>query len=146
MFNCDGTGNTACITTGAEALKSLTFDGHTVAYPVFGMGMLSIGFVIVAFFILSSTQLTFLNLGHVGSAYAGALNSSSTSVGVVSAKHMPSIVQKDEEITMAVKQWDIEKNSSDSKSSFEDGTSSNRNNLVDTKMKRDLTAPIRGSM
>ena len=146
LFNCEGAGNTACITTGAQALESLSFEGHTVSYPVFGMGVLSIGFLIVAFLILNSSQLTFLSLGHVGSGYANALNAPTTSMKEVSAKLMPDVAQEKDKITMAAKQWDIEKNSSDSKSSVEHGNLSSSKNFFDIEEKRDLTAPVQASM
>lgn len=59
--------------TGAEVIESLSFDGHTVSYPVFGLGMLLIGFLLIAFFILDKSKLTFLPLGHVGKGYVRAL-------------------------------------------------------------------------
>ena len=64
----------------------------------------------------------------------------------VSAKLMPDVAQEKDKITMAAKQWDIEKNSSDSKSSVEHGNLSNSKNFFDIEEKRDLTAPVQASM
>lgn len=73
MFNCEGAENTACLQTGEEVLVSLSFQSHTVSYPVFGQGMLIIGFLCVAFSVLSLSQLTFLKLGHVGAKYQSVI-------------------------------------------------------------------------
>ena len=94
MFNCEGAGNTACLTTGAQVIESLSFQNHTVAYPVFGQGMLIIGFLLVAFYTLSASQLTFLNLGHVGKKYASLGLGTDLAIAVV-MERPPSSSDKD---------------------------------------------------
>jgi hypothetical protein len=69
-FSCEGgIKNSVCLQTGEQVLQTLAFDKHTTAYPVFGLAMVFLGFLFVAFFVLSTSQLTFLPLGYTGSTY-----------------------------------------------------------------------------
>lgn len=106
-FNCEGAGNTACLKTGAEVIRYLSFDKHTVSYPVFGMGMLLIGFLCVAFYVLSATQLTFMPLGHSGAGYVRLYGQPSISTAVQSEKDNAPEEEKFDEM-LAVKKWDVE--------------------------------------
>lgn len=106
-FNCDGAGNTACLRTGAEVLKTLSFDDHTVSYPVFGLGMLMIGFLVVAFYVLSATQLTFMPLGHTGAGYVRVYGQPAVSTAVPSEKESAPEEEKYNEM-LAQKNADLE--------------------------------------
>jgi hypothetical protein len=66
--------------------------------------MLLLGFLFVAFFILNASQLTFLPLGHTGSAYAKAIGAH-----VQLADVLPLEGGKDVD-EVAIKKWDIENN------------------------------------
>lgn len=112
VFNCEGAGNTACLKTGEQVIESLTFENHTVSYPVFGMGMLIIGFVFVAFFILNSSQLKFIDLGHVGSAYASTTSASTVLANEILDENATDSNQRNEDIAKAPKQWDVENTAS----------------------------------
>ena len=107
-FNCDGAGNTACLRTGAEVIQYLSFDKHTVSYPVFGLGMLMIGFLVVAFYVLSATQLTFMPLGHSGAGYVRIYGQPTVS-SLVSDKESAPEEEKFDEM-LAGKKWDVENN------------------------------------
>jgi hypothetical protein len=91
--------------TGAEVIESLSFESHTVSYPVFGLGMLLIGFLLVAFIILDKSKLTFLPLGHVGKGYVRALGL---------PEYVPNESVKVEkemiESNSAAESWDVENN------------------------------------
>lgn len=97
------------MTTGAEVIESLSFDGHTVSYPVFGLGMLLIGFLIIAFFILDKSKLNFLPLGHTGTAYVRALGLPELAI-TESVKASPESEIEMQEGKFAAKNWDIENN------------------------------------
>lgn len=91
--------------TGAEVIESLSFDAHTVSYPVFGLGMLLIGFLLVAFIILDKSKLTFLPLGHVGKSYVRAFGLPDT-VPAESVKVEKEMLESDS----VVEKWDVENN------------------------------------
>lgn len=68
-FNCDGVDPQACITTGEQQLNRLDYGGHTVSYPVFGLGMLLLAYLLLAFSILHFSYLKFTPLGFTGRNY-----------------------------------------------------------------------------
>lgn len=64
-FKCnDAVG--ACKTTGEQVLNILSFGGHTIYYPLFGLGMLLIAFSVMALFTLYNSKISFISLGHRG--------------------------------------------------------------------------------
>lgn len=69
-FECDSTDISECILTGEEVLKTMDFAGHTTAYPCFGLGMLLLGLLGVAFLNLELSTITYTRLGHVGRSYS----------------------------------------------------------------------------
>ena len=68
-FNCDATDPSRCILTGEEALEYMDFNGHTIEFPLFGLLMLLVGWVVVGYFILLMNQKRYLRIGHVGAKY-----------------------------------------------------------------------------
>lgn len=58
------------ITSGEQELQILSFSQHTTSYPVFGLGMVLLGFLALAYIFLESTQITYLSLGHHGKFYS----------------------------------------------------------------------------
>jgi hypothetical protein len=105
VFNCDKAGGSACLKTGAEVIASLSFESHTVSYPVFGLGMLLIGFLLVAFNILDKSKLTFLPLGHVGEGYVRALG-----LPEYVANESVKVEKEMLESNLAAENWDVENN------------------------------------
>jgi hypothetical protein len=73
-FVCDGPAETACLTTGEQVLASLSFDHHTILYPVSGLSMLFISYLLTAFIMLLLSVMRFMPLGYTGSKYRGELN------------------------------------------------------------------------
>ena len=69
VFNCNGAALGACKKTGEEVLYSLSFDGHTTAYPIFGLGMVWLAFLTGAYTILHNTKAKFTPLGWKGGKY-----------------------------------------------------------------------------
>lgn len=67
-YECNTT-PTQCLTTGEQVLVTLSYDGHTVRYPLFGLGMLLVGFLASLYFFLLITKLTYTPMGHVGSFF-----------------------------------------------------------------------------
>ena len=70
-FNCHGAAKGACRMTGEEVLYGLSFDGHTTSYPVFGLGMVWLGFLAVAYTILHNSKAKYTPLGWKGGKYDG---------------------------------------------------------------------------
>ena len=68
-FNCDSTDLSECILTGEEVLETLDFGGRSTAYPCFGLGMVLLGMLAIAFFNLELSTIAYTHLGHVGGAY-----------------------------------------------------------------------------
>lgn len=68
-FSCDSADPTECILTGEEVLETLDFGNHTTAYPCFGLGMVLLGMVAIAFTNLQLSTITYTHLGHVGGSY-----------------------------------------------------------------------------
>ena len=78
-FTCQGIhDDKGCMKTGEAVLTYLSFDGHTTAYPVFGMGMLMLGFLAFTFVMLERNQMNYLSMGHTGSKYAAFVKSVDT--------------------------------------------------------------------
>ena len=71
--------------------------------------MLIIGFLSVAFFVLSATQLTFMPLGHSGVGYVRIYGQPTISTAVQSEKENAPEEEKFDEM-QAVKKWDVENN------------------------------------
>jgi len=68
-FSCDNTPADQCITTGEEALATISFDGHTTNYAVFGLGMLWIVYLVGTYLLLVMNEMHYLPLGHVGRTF-----------------------------------------------------------------------------
>ena len=77
-FNCDIEPANACIMTGEEYLKKVAFDGHTTAYAVFGMGMLLLCYLTMAFTSLIVNGLKFTKLNWTGAFYGKTIANSQT--------------------------------------------------------------------
>lgn len=60
---------TACKSTGEDVLYSLSFNGHTTSYAVFGLGMCLLGFLSVAFIILYASRENYTMIGHKGAKF-----------------------------------------------------------------------------
>lgn len=67
-FTCNQS-NSTCILTGEQELEILTFDGHSTAYPVFGLGMLLLGYLFLSYWFLLNAKMSYLTLGHTGKGY-----------------------------------------------------------------------------
>ena len=80
-FTCGNVSPANCIKTGQQALATLGFDSHTVSYPIFGLSMLLIGFLLLGYFFLSRQKSTFLTLGHVGKKFKSYHGVSSSNEG-----------------------------------------------------------------
>ena len=68
-FTCDSADTSQCILTGEEVLATLDFSGHTTAYPCFGLGMVLVGLMCLAFALLQLSTITYTPLGYTGNAY-----------------------------------------------------------------------------
>jgi hypothetical protein len=68
-FGCDAPSAEQCILTGEEVLATLDFAGHSTAYPCFGLGMVLLGLLSIAFINLELSTITYTPLGYTGSAY-----------------------------------------------------------------------------
>ena len=68
-FTCGSSGY-ACKTTGEAVLESLSFNGHTTAYGVFGLSMCMLGFLLYTLAVMCATVDTYMKLGFVGSKFA----------------------------------------------------------------------------
>ncbi len=68
-FDCKASIPDQCILTGEAALDYLGFGGKTVQYPLFGLGMLLIGWATAGYLILLWKRLHFLSLGSTGIKY-----------------------------------------------------------------------------
>lgn len=68
-FSCGGS-TTGCLTTGEQVLQTLSFGGHTTSYPVFGLGMVLLAFLLGGYLMLYMVRLQFISLGHEGSFFA----------------------------------------------------------------------------
>jgi hypothetical protein len=71
-FDCPA--GEACLGTGRQVLKTLSFGGHTVRYPVFGLGMVLLSFVALGYLILYLVQIKFVPLGYQGSTFTSKGN------------------------------------------------------------------------
>lgn len=65
-FTCGGSTTGYCITSGDQVLDGLSFGGKPTSYAVFGLGMLLLAFVTLAYFFLYISKSSFLPLGWVG--------------------------------------------------------------------------------
>ncbi len=77
-FTCSGGATQQCLSTGEQVLKSLAFDGSSVSDAVLGLGMMFVGLMCLACWILYRNSPVFIGLGHVGTRFAklGCDNSS----------------------------------------------------------------------
>ena len=78
-FSCVGYDDESCIKTGAQALVTLSFDGHTTAWPVFGLGMLLLCYLAGTYLIIEFNRLRFLPFGHVGRDIRYTINNNTQS-------------------------------------------------------------------
>lgn len=69
-FTCDSANTAQCINTGEQVLQTLDFANHSTAYPCFGLGMVLLGLLAIAFSLLELSTITYTPLGYVGSAFA----------------------------------------------------------------------------
>jgi ABC-type multidrug transport system ATPase subunit len=67
-FSCN-TNPSQCLTTGEEVLQTLSYSGHTVNYPIFGLGMLLLCYLAGLYVLLLLNKLRYMPLGFVGSAF-----------------------------------------------------------------------------
>lgn len=67
-FNCDGYDDESCIKTGEAALATLSFDGRSANWAVFGLAMLLLCYLTGTYFIIENNKQKFLKLNHVGNA------------------------------------------------------------------------------
>lgn len=84
-FSCD-TSPDQCMTKGEEVLRALDFDGHTVNYAMFGLGMLMLCYLAGLYILLVLNEAKFLKLGHVGSScqvLTGTMSSSEKNTQVL---------------------------------------------------------------
>jgi hypothetical protein len=70
-FSCAGAAPGACKTTGEQVLLLLSFDEHTTSYPLFGMGMVLLGFLGVAYFIIDNSRAKYTPVGWKGGKFDG---------------------------------------------------------------------------
>ena len=68
-FNCAGAAPGACLVDGEQVLFRLSFDGHTTSYPLFGMGMVLLGFLGVAYFIIDNSRAKYTPVGWKGGEF-----------------------------------------------------------------------------
>lgn len=68
-FDCGDAPAGACKATGEQVLVLLSFDKHTTNYPLFGMGMVLLGFLSTAYFIIYFNKAKYTRLGHKGKQY-----------------------------------------------------------------------------
>lgn len=69
-FSCNDAATLAsCITTGEQELSNLSFSNHTLSYPVFGLGMVMLGFFFGALLLLEFNEMHYLSMGFQGSKY-----------------------------------------------------------------------------
>lgn len=90
-FDCDAPNPEQCILSGEEVLETLDFQGHSTAYPCFGLGMVLLGLFALAFINLELSTITYTPMGHTGSAFrkhsAGpAQDSQATSAGTAGSR------------------------------------------------------------
>jgi ABC-type multidrug transport system ATPase subunit len=76
-FECPD--NASCLNTGEDVLRSLSFASHTVRYPVFGLGMVLLGFLFMGYLVLYMVRLQFISLGHEGALFAKKGNKATAS-------------------------------------------------------------------
>ena len=50
-------------------IESLAFDGHSVKYGIFGLGMCLLGYLLYTLVTMQLTVDTYISLGHRGSKY-----------------------------------------------------------------------------
>ena len=67
-FTCDGYDDESCLKTGDAALTTLSFDGHSANWAVFGLAMLLLCYLTGTYFIIENNKLNFLKLNHIGNA------------------------------------------------------------------------------
>jgi hypothetical protein len=65
-FSCDAEDTQQCILTGEEVLSTMNFSGHSTSYACFGLGMVLIGFLCVAYVMLELSTLHFMSMGYTG--------------------------------------------------------------------------------
>lgn len=86
-FDCDAPNPEQCILSGEEVLRTLDFQGHSTAYPCFGLGMVLLGLFAIAFVNLELSTITYTPMGHTGSAFRKhAADGESGATGTAAAK------------------------------------------------------------
>lgn len=68
-FKCNAADASQCLLTGEDALEVLGFNDNTLKFPLFGLGMIVIGWAVAGFVILVINQRKYLQLGHKGKQY-----------------------------------------------------------------------------
>lgn len=68
-YECN-TNPSLCLLTGEEVLQTLSYNDHTIRYPLFGLGMLLAGFFSSLYVLLLLNKLTYTPLGHIGKFYS----------------------------------------------------------------------------
>lgn len=69
-FSCESDNQSECILTGEEALATIDFEGKRISDACFGLSMVLLGFLFLAFLILDRSKITFTHLGYTGRKYA----------------------------------------------------------------------------
>lgn len=88
-FSCNLTPTSQCLYTGEDVLATMDFDGHTTSYPVFGLGMLWIAYLVWLYLLLEFNRYSFLPLGYTGWRFK-AFGDSSPSAKSYEAINQPS--------------------------------------------------------
>lgn len=68
-FSCNLTPQSQCLFTGDQVLETLNFQHHTTSYPVFGLGMLWIAYLVWLYLLLEFNRLTYLPLNSTGTKF-----------------------------------------------------------------------------
>lgn len=98
-FTCNTTPS-QCLLNGEEVLQTLSYSGHSVNYPIFGLSMLLLCYLAGIYFLLLLNKQRFTPLGFVGSGFkkraAETTASASTGYEIVKAADEGGIeLQKD---------------------------------------------------
>jgi len=65
-FDCSNGPPLACERTGEVVLARLSFGNDTIYESTFGLGMVLLGFTVMAIFILDRSKINYMPLGHIG--------------------------------------------------------------------------------
>lgn len=116
-FDCVGLADPrGCILTGDQYLQTLSFDGHTTAYPVFGLGMLLLGYLTLTYLAIDRNRMSFLRLGHTGAKYSAHFASRNIAATTTAAGYTPAAASEEHTSSLdVVSAGEVELNSQQSK-------------------------------